>query len=357
MTGSKKMRDCFDVGWSANMEQCYEVYGSENLYECFYCDYCADSSYLMFCDNCANCKHCFGCTNLDYQEYCLFNEPVGKSQYEEFLAKLDLSSEEKIDRVKARVQKFFATVPKRTVRADSSDDCTGDVIFNSRDCQNCFTIDKCESCINVYESARNSRCLDLTFGYDCTGGVYDGVNVVSCFQSAFLRNSFSCSSSYYLTDCHNLSECFGCVGLRNRSNCILNKQYSKADYDALLPRIIRALEVRGEWGEFFPLKDAPLEYSESYAAIEYPEGGQDPYPDRPFKHQKLELEFLKEHGLPLPSKHPDRRYLEMGAKRNARVLRSATCSNAQCGCEMLTTFAEGVPNLLCGDCFREYRFA
>ena len=34
------------------------------------------------------------------------------------------------------------------------------------------------------------------------------------------------------------SDCFGCVSIRNKKYCILNKQYTKEEYEELLPKII-----------------------------------------------------------------------------------------------------------------------
>jgi predicted small metal-binding protein len=42
----------------------------------------------------------------------------------------------------------------------------------------------------------------------------------------------------YCVNCHGSSDLFGCVGLRKKQYCILNKQYTKEEYEELVPKII-----------------------------------------------------------------------------------------------------------------------
>ena len=63
---------------------------------------------------------------------------------------------------------------------------------------------------------------------------------------------------------------FGCVGLRNASYCILNRQYTKEEYESLVPRIIEHMMKTGEWGEFFPSSLSPFGYNETVAQEYFP---------------------------------------------------------------------------------------
>jgi hypothetical protein len=69
------------------------------------------------------------------------------------------------------------------------------------------------------------------------------------------------------------------VGLRNKQHCILNKQYSKEEYDALLPRVRKwmsdmayqdASGTRWEYGDFFPADVSPFCYNETVAQELFP---------------------------------------------------------------------------------------
>ncbi|KKT07967.1 MAG: hypothetical protein UV85_C0003G0092, partial [Candidatus Nomurabacteria bacterium GW2011_GWB1_43_19] len=56
----------------------------------------------------------------------------------------------------------------------------------------------------------------------------------------------------YCIFCNDSSDLFGCISLRKKQYCIFNKQYTKEEYEKLVPEIIAQMEKRGEYGEFFP---------------------------------------------------------------------------------------------------------
>jgi len=75
------------------------------------------------------------------------------------------------------------------------------------------------------------------------------------------------------------SNLFGCVGLRNKQYCILNKQYAKEEYEELVPKIIAHMnempctdkQVRTyKYGEFFPAELSPFAYNETVAQEYFP---------------------------------------------------------------------------------------
>lgn len=50
------------------------------------------------------------------------------------------------------------------------------------------------------------------------------------FQCAYMQYSFDCVNCYLGYDLRNCSNCFGCVGLRNKTYNIFNVQYTKEEY-------------------------------------------------------------------------------------------------------------------------------
>jgi hypothetical protein len=98
------------------------------------------------------------------------------------------------------------------------------------------------------------------------------------------RNLFSvfthvCQHTKYTYACQNSSHLFGCVGLRSKQYCILNKQYTKEDYEELVPKIIKHMgdmpyvDSKGreyKYGEFFPAELSPFAYNETIAQEYYP---------------------------------------------------------------------------------------
>ena len=177
---------------------------------------------------------------------------------------------------------------------------------------------------------------------------------------------------YYSYLCMNSSDLFGCIGLRNKSYCILNKQYTKEEYEQLVPKIIEHMQSTGERGEFFSSSISHFGYNETVAHEYYPltkqealargykrqdnmydinipegaetlTGNQIPsdiftvtedilkkvliceVSGRPFRITQQELDFYRKHNLPLPHKHHDVRHTERMKKRPQRTLHLRTC--------------------------------
>jgi hypothetical protein len=72
---------------------------------------------------------------------------------------------------------------------------------------------------------------------------------------------------------------FGCVGLRNKQYCILNKQFTKEKYEELVSKIIVHMnempfvDAKGRtyrYGEFFPPEISPFAYNETLVQEHFP---------------------------------------------------------------------------------------
>ena len=79
--------------------------------------------------------------------------------------------------------------------------------------------------------------------------------------------------------CLNSENLFGCVSLRKKSYCILNKQYTKGEYIKLVEKIkqhmidVPYIDSKGriyKYGEFFPMEFSPLAYNQSIAPEYFP---------------------------------------------------------------------------------------
>ena len=68
---------------------------------------------------------------------------------------------------------------------------------------------------------------------------------------------------FYSEACFNCSDIFGCYGLRKKSYCIFNKQYSKEEYNSLKEKLIEKMEKDEEWGNFLPYSLSPFAYNEA----------------------------------------------------------------------------------------------
>jgi hypothetical protein len=109
--------------------------------------------------------------------------------------------------------------------------------------------------------------------YDCVAMTYDS------YMARFGLIADNARESHYFTYCWDIANVFGCLSLRKKQYCILNKQYTKAEYEALVPKIIaqmNELPYIGEkgrkyrYGEFFPVEFSPFAYNESIAQEYFP---------------------------------------------------------------------------------------
>jgi len=58
-----------------------------------------------------------------------------------------------------------------------------------------------------------------------------------------------------------------CIGLQNKSYCILNKQYSKEDWEQKVTEIMADMDEQWILGEFFPSSLNPLYFNHTIAAM------------------------------------------------------------------------------------------
>ena len=71
---------------------------------------------------------------------------------------------------------------------------------------------------------------------------------------------------------------------------------------------------------------------------------------KPFKIIKQELQFYRDHRLPLPRRHPDQRHTDRYAFKNPYRLWKRTC--ARCGEEIWTSYASDRPEIIyCEECY------
>ena len=65
----------------------------------------------------------------------------------------------------------------------------------------------------------------------------------------------------------NCSFCLGCIGLKNKSYCILNKQYTKEEWYSLADKIFAQMDKDGTLGDFFPGNLNPFYFNDTAAYL------------------------------------------------------------------------------------------
>src|SRR3989344_6235095 len=271
-----KLKDCMDMYSSSNSELSYEDIFSDGLYKVFF-SYDADESLSsFFLKYCKNVQDCIGCINLRNKSHCILNIEYLKEEYEKKKTELDFGSYKILSEFENSYNKFVLDFPYRYAHIMKSTNVIGDNIINSKNVKKCF---------DIHGDAEDSKylihCVDIKDSYDMygAGGVaslmYEGIDAgIESSRQLFCVITHSCLETYYTYMCFSSKNLFGCIGLRGKHYCILNKQYSKEEYFELVPKIIEHMnnmpykDKKGiiyKYGEFFPSELSPFAYNETIA--------------------------------------------------------------------------------------------
>jgi len=262
--------DCVDTDF------CDKCFNSYNLIECWwnshYLYYSAKSSKCLksyFLYNCFKCENCICCTNLNNKKYYIFNEEYSIESYENKKKELfEKWFSFLIKEYKKLIDKSF----KRHMFWYSNENVFWDNMFYSKNCYECYDSNHLEDCKYVYTAMETKNSQDIYLFWNNLELSYESVFVWE--NSYKITFSYWCSvNCYNLLYCYNLtssSNCFWCIWLKNKSYCILNKQYSKEEYEKLVPKIIEHMMKTWEWWEFFPASISPFWYNETVANEWFP---------------------------------------------------------------------------------------
>ncbi len=393
--------ECENSYDSGNIFKCYNVVGTYNA------RHNIDSCFLSNCDNCTNC---FGCANVKNGSYMFFNEQLSKEEYFNKLKEIDLGSCQQYKYWKEKAHEHWLKYPPKPNYDDFSVNSSGSYYFESQNCKECYEVQGCQDSkyLMIIKSHKVKDSYDYTdWGenaeriYECMTVGGDVGNVLFTHESGYSLNN----AEYSKLVGHGCDNIFGSIGLKKSSYCILNKQYSKEEYEKLRSQIIEDMNKNPyvnkeghvyKYGEFFPPEFSPHAYNDSFASrffplnkeevekkglrwyepekreysvtmqtVDIPDNIQS-VPDsiiqeviqcsncaRGFKVIPQELQFLKQHNLPLPRQCPFCRIWEKVDKWVLNMkLYDRTCM--KCGLEFRTHYDKNqAPNILCKDCYKK----
>jgi hypothetical protein len=135
----------------------------------------------------------------------------------------------------------------------------------SKNCYDCYDVNDSEHCRYVQVGVQVTDLVDCSNMYIKPELSYEVLGTISTYNVHFSLYIFHSKDVWYSEQLFSCSNCFGCVGLRNKSYCIFNKQYTPEDYDKKVAEIITHMQTTGEWGEFFPVTLSPFAYNETLA--------------------------------------------------------------------------------------------
>lgn len=384
-------KNTFDTMMTDSCELCYDGVNLSRCYQTFYSINCENGRELVLCKDLIGCSNCFGSVNLRNKQYCIFNQQYTKEEYEAKLTEFGLGSYQNLERLTEQAHDFWLQYPEKFMQGSSNEDVSGEYVNNAKNAHHCYRTRHLEDA----KYAQNITLKPIKDVWDYTGwgnGAELMYEDATCGEGASnVRFSHNCWENVrniqYSTYCLGSSDLFGCVGLRKKQYCILNKQYSLEEYEALVPRIIEHMNQMPytdragrvyRYGEFLPAELSPFEYNISAVQEHFPLGKEAAlalgyrWYDQPTRTHEIqvftsqlpdqitdvtpelagkviecahqgscadecsgafgiiaqELAFLIEQGLPVPRLCPNCRHAKRVAYR-----RPATLQSRQCDCQ------------------------
>ena len=384
--GAVDSKDCFETYKCFRSELSYGNTICAGLYSTHFSYNSDESINSFFLKHCKNLQDCIGCINLNHKTYCIFNVQYTKEEYEKKKKEFDFGSYKNLKKFEQDFEKFTLDFPNRYANVLKSTNVTGDNILNSKNAQYSF---------DLYDGVEDSKYLihiwNMKDSYDSYGAgavaslMYEGVDAgIQSYHQLFSVVCHTCVDTNYTYMCYGSKDIFGCIGLRNKQYCILNKQYTKEEYEVLLPKIIEQMKTLSYkdkkgclyyYGEFFPSEISPFAYNETIAQEYFTKSQQEivnsgltyrvpsekdykttlesrDLPDhikdidesildeiitcpnngseitqctKAYRIIKTELDFLKNNNIALPRYCPNCRHYQRLAKRNPFKLWSRQC--------------------------------
>jgi hypothetical protein len=331
---------------------------------------------------------------LANKQYCIWNKQYSKDEYFEKIKEFNLWSYQNLENTKKKFQTFKQEQPILAYYHRNCENSNGHALFNCKNTIWYWTFNAHDAKY-VYNSdspidSHDSQWWKYKLNYQWLTN--DNSYIAVC--SNWCRNS---KFVYYSDNCHNCEYIFACVGLKNKKYCILNKQYTKEEYETLVPKIIENMMKNWERGEYFPERLSPFAYNETTADWHYSLSYDDiikrwykqmdktpslnipdwmillkwnEIPDniddiswdilgkwivcqksgKIFRIMKEELEFYRQNNFPIPRKHPHIRHTERMKSRPWKLLHIKNCD--KCSIEILSVYPEDYEwKIYCEACY------
>ena len=279
----RNTEDSMDLYNVAKSSLCYESTLSHTCSRVFFSTRCESSRSLFFCRDMVGCNDCFGCANLRNKSYCIFNEQFSKEEYEKKIASFNLSSFAQIEEMRRKVSEFWNHFPVKYVSGRQNLNTSGEYIYNSKNVLESYNVQQGEGlryCQHILQGPAKDSYDYSNWGENAERmyeSILCGLNISDCKFCVWCWSNVM--DLRYCMDCRNSSNLFGCIGLSGKEYCILNKQYSKEEYDSFVQKIITQMDempykdkagLTYKYGEFYPIEISPSPYNEVLAEEYFP---------------------------------------------------------------------------------------
>jgi len=247
---------------SSNSQNIYFSRWIISSFNVFYSSYINNSNNIWFCSNLVWCCECISCNNLENQKYCINNKKLEKRDY--------LVKKQEILKQKNNFDKYFWKI-ETLWKNHWSSNSNWNYIINSDNVSNwyyTFGTKNAKNVMFIWADKQNDNFYDVFIAGG--SGRYDNYAVQSTggsdwiYCSSSIWYSFNIYYSYFLEWC---SYCIWCIWLKNKSYCILNKEYTKEQWEKLSVKIFESMEQKWTLWEFFPAKLNPFYFNDTVAGL------------------------------------------------------------------------------------------
>jgi hypothetical protein len=154
-----------------------------------------------------------------------------------------------------QMKDFLIRVPKISLylTLGYGENVNSEYVNMASGCKNCYLVFNTGPAEELLYSRGMRKGLDssdLYFGFS-TDRCYESINIQESAGVTHSQNVSSCVDSHFLLNCSGLTNCFGCVNLRNKSNCFLNEQYTADEYKIKVNEIIGSFQKTQEFKKAF----------------------------------------------------------------------------------------------------------
>lgn len=278
------LKDSLDCYRMKESELCYEDVGCSKCYQTFFSEECDSCSDLWFSRSCTGCTNCFGCVNLRSKSYCIWNEQYTKEGYFKKLEEMNLQSRASLEAMQKKAYEFWNKHPRRVYVGNSLNvGVTGDYVYESKNVKDAYMITSVEDGRFVqfvsFPAARD--VYDYSGWGNGAERIYEGAVIGE--GASDVKFSFECwpdaLDNQYSVYAISAKHVFGCINLKRKDYCILNKQYPKEVYEKLVAQIEEDMKKNPyidsqgriwSYGEFLPCSLSSFAYNETLAQLFFP---------------------------------------------------------------------------------------
>ncbi len=280
--------NCEDLYFSNHISESKDIYNSTradtsilvyestfvyNSYKIFFCDNINNSKEIYFSYELKDCEECIFCSNLVGKKYMIYNKEYKKEEYENIKSNLkqNMSSYQKLENMVIEYETSKIKILKKWINNIWSENVIWNKLNNSNNCILCHNILGWDNCFNsIWWFPANEKNIFNSYWF----WAVENMNLSMWnwpWNNLYFTINIEDSDNIYFSQkikwCHY---CIWCYGLQNASYHILNKPYSKEEYNELFPKIIENIKNHWHYNDFFSPKHSPFPINDTCIMEEFP---------------------------------------------------------------------------------------